>query len=263
MRFLRHAGLLAPRRRRLLGPQPGLVAAAGHGPARVGHRPRRGRPGRRPLHPLHPVLSRPETMSTVTDPGATAVWPPPPGPGEPARSAPPAREVVTRALPALALALLLGWLVEPWLGVLIVVAAGLLTTVALLSPTAARWIERVFGAIGQVVGRVLSAVVLTLVFVVVFVPVGLLARLFRRDPLSAGVGPSGHHLAGAVGLAGAPPPRPQLRQRAGPPRRAAGWAGGLGRGPGHPAGPGRRRHRHPAGRPAIGGCAPAGGRRRR
>ncbi len=125
-------------------------------------------------------------MSTVTDPGATAVWPPPPGPGEPARSAPPAREVVTRALPALALALLLGWLVEPWLGVLIVVAAGLLTTVALLSPTAARWIERVFGAIGQVVGRVLSAVVLTLVFVVVFVPVGLLARLFRRDPLSAG-----------------------------------------------------------------------------
>ena len=124
-------------------------------------------------------------MSTRTDPGATAVWPPPPEPEQRARTGPATREVVTRALPALALALLLGWLIEPWVGVLVVVAAAVLTTVALLSPTAAGWIERVFGAIGHVVGRVLSAVVLTLVFVVVFVPVGLLARLFRRDPLSA------------------------------------------------------------------------------
>jgi len=125
-------------------------------------------------------------VSTATDPGATAVWPPVPEPEAPARTGPAAREIVNRALPALALALLLGWLIEPWVGLLIVLAAGLLTTVALLSPTAAGWIERVFGAIGHWVGRILSAVVLTLVFVVVFVPVGLLARLFRRDPLSAG-----------------------------------------------------------------------------
>ncbi len=124
-------------------------------------------------------------MSTSTDPGATALWPPAPEPDAPISTGPAAREIVTRALPALALALLLGWLVEPWVGVLIVLAAGLLTTIALLSPTAAGWIERVFGAIGHWVGRILSAVVLTLVFAVVFVPVGLLARLFRRDPLSA------------------------------------------------------------------------------
>ena len=124
-------------------------------------------------------------MSTVTDPGATAVWPPPPQSDGPTRTGPSARELVTRALPALALALLLGWFVEPWLGVLIVLAAAVLTGVGLLSPTAAGWIDRAFGGIGHVVGRVLSAVVLTLVFVVVFVPIGLLARLFRRDPLSS------------------------------------------------------------------------------
>ena len=124
-------------------------------------------------------------MSTPVDPGATAVWPPPPEGERPNRSGPTTREVVRRALPALALALVLGWLVEPWLGVLIVAAAGLLTAVALVSPTAAAGIERLFGAIGHGVGRVLSAVVLTVVFVVVFVPIGVLARVFRRDPLTS------------------------------------------------------------------------------
>ena len=76
-------------------------------------------------------------MSTATDPGATAVWPPAPEPDEPTGTGPPTPQVVTRALPALALALLLGWLTEPWVGLLIVLAAGLLTTVALLSPAAA------------------------------------------------------------------------------------------------------------------------------
>ncbi len=118
------------------------------------------------------------------DAGATAVWPAPTSEEAPARA--PAGRVVARAIPALVLAVLLGWLLEPWVGVLVVGAATVLTVVSLLSPTAARWIERVFAAIGMVVGRVISAVVLTLVFVVVFVPVGLVARLGRRGPLDTG-----------------------------------------------------------------------------
>ncbi len=124
------------------------------------------------------------------DPGAAAVWPAGPG-AEAAPSGPTASSVLLRAVPALVLALLLGWWLEPWVGVAVIVAATVLTTVSLLSPTAAGGIDRAFGAVGHVVGRVISAVVLTLVFVVVFLPVGLIRRLFRRDLLATGVPASG------------------------------------------------------------------------
>ncbi len=52
-------------------------------------------------------------MSTFTDPGATAVWPPPPEPDGPTRTGPSARELVTRALPARARARVGGGFVGP------------------------------------------------------------------------------------------------------------------------------------------------------
>ncbi len=123
-------------------------------------------------------------MSAI-DPGATSVWPARP---EAARTEPgTVRRALLRAVPAVILAVLLGWLYEPWLGVLVLVAAAVLTTASALSPTAARWIEAVLGAVSHGVGRALSAVILTLVFVVLFVPVGVVSRLVRRDPLRTGV----------------------------------------------------------------------------
>ena len=122
---------------------------------------------------------------TTVDPGATGVWPvptaaAPEGGGE-------LKRALGRVLPAVVVAVVLGWIFEWWLTVLVLVATVVLTTVAAVSPTAARWIEKVFGAVGHWVGRALSAVILTLVFAVVFVPVGLISRLVRRDPLSTGV----------------------------------------------------------------------------
>ncbi|MET1049772.1 MAG: hypothetical protein ABWZ55_09090, partial [Acidimicrobiales bacterium] len=125
-------------------------------------------------------------MSTEIDPGATAVWPPTPdsrAEASPGR----VRRLLGRAVPALVLALVLGWLFEPWLGVLVVLAAITLTTVGLVWPPAGRTIERILGGISHWVGRALSAVILTIVFVLVFLPVGLLSRLFRRDTLATGV----------------------------------------------------------------------------
>lgn len=125
----------------------------------------------------------------AVDPGATSVWPPGSEPVPPPAGG--LRRALLRALPALVVALLLGWLVEPWLGVLVLVAAAVLTTVSALSPAAERRIAAVMNGIGHVVGRVLSGVILTVVFAVIFVPVGLVSRLVRRDPLSTGVGHPG------------------------------------------------------------------------
>ena len=97
------------------------------------------------------------------------------------------KRALGRVIPALVVAVVLGWLFEWWLTALVLVATVVLTTVAAVSPAAARGIEKVLGTVGHGVGRVLSAVILTLVFVVVFVPVGLISRLVRRDPLSTGV----------------------------------------------------------------------------
>lgn len=124
------------------------------------------------------------------DSGATAVWPPPPDGDEPVeRPGPSPRSILLRAVPALLLALLLGWWLEPWVGVAVIVAATVITVTSLASPTAARGIERVLGAVSHWVGRILSAVVLTLVFAVIFVPVGLVRRVLRRDLLATGAPP--------------------------------------------------------------------------
>lgn len=120
------------------------------------------------------------------DPGATAVWPPAPDEGDEASGGRDVGRLLGRAVPALVLALVLGRLFEPWLGVLVAVAAVTLTMIGLLWPAAGRAIERVLGTIGHVVGRALSAVILTVVFVLVFLPVGVLRRLFRRDTLASG-----------------------------------------------------------------------------
>jgi hypothetical protein len=122
---------------------------------------------------------------TVVDPGATGVWPAPAGAAPDGGGA--RKRALGRVVPAALVALVLGWLVDWWLAVLVLVATAVLTTVAAVSPVAARGIERVLGAVGHGVGRVLSAVILTVVFAVVFVPVGLLSRLVRRDPLTTGV----------------------------------------------------------------------------
>ena len=121
---------------------------------------------------------------TGVDPGAAALWPsPPPQDDSPAGGR--VRRALGRAVPAVVLAGLLAWLFDPWLGVLVLLAATVLTVVSLLSPAAARGIERAMAAVGLVVGRVISIVVLSLVFVVGFVPVGLISRLVRRDPLAS------------------------------------------------------------------------------
>ena len=129
-------------------------------------------------------------MTPEVDRGATAVWPLPPV-DEAVPSGPTVASVLLRAAPALVLALLLGWWLEPWVGVAIVVAAAVLTLVSLLSPTAARGIDRAFAAVSHGVGRGLSAVVLTVVFVVMFVPVGLVRRVLRKDLLATGAAASG------------------------------------------------------------------------
>ncbi|HEY8060399.1 MAG TPA: hypothetical protein VID94_16665, partial [Acidimicrobiales bacterium] len=118
-------------------------------------------------------------MSTEIDPGTTAVWPPAPDTSADASDGR-VRRLVARAVPALLLALVLGWLFEPWLGGLVALAAITLTTVGLVLPPAGQAIERILGTISHWVGRGLSAVILTVVFVLVFLPVGLLSRLFRR-----------------------------------------------------------------------------------
>ena len=139
---------------------------------------------------MTPQVEPGATVTPEVDPGATAVWPLPPV-DEAAPSGPTASSVLLRAVPALVLALLMGWWLEPWVGVAIVVAAAVLTTVSLLSPRAARGIDRAFGAVSHVVGRVLSAVVLTLVFVLIFVPVGLIRRVLRKDLLALGAEEAG------------------------------------------------------------------------
>jgi hypothetical protein len=122
---------------------------------------------------------------TTVDPGATGVWPAPAAAADEGGGR--LRRALGRALPALVVALLLGWLFSPWLAVLVLVAATVLTTAAALSPAAERGIEKVLGTVSHAVGRVLSGVILTVVFAVVFVPIGLISRLVRRDPLSTGV----------------------------------------------------------------------------
>ncbi len=129
-------------------------------------------------------------MTPEGDRGTTAIWPVAPV-EEAVRSSSSVRQILFRAAPALVLALLLGWWLEPWVGVAIVVAAAVLTAVSLLSPTAARGIDRAFGAVSHAVGRVLSAVILTLVFVVIFVPVGLIRRVLRKDLLATGTDQEG------------------------------------------------------------------------
>ena len=122
-------------------------------------------------------------LSVAIPPGyATAVWPPAPdSPGEASDGR--VRRLLGRAVPALVLALVLGWLFEPWLGVLVALAAITLTTVGLVWPPAGRTIERILGGISHWVGRALSAVILTIVFVLVFLPVGLAKITWRFLPM--------------------------------------------------------------------------------
>lgn len=133
------------------------------------------------------------------DPGALAVWPPV---GEPPATGPTAGRLVARALPAVAVALLMGWLTEPWVGALILVLALGLLVAGLASPRVARTTERVVAAMTHHVGRVLTFVVLGAVFALLFVPVALLARLGRRDPLTLGAGRSGTAWRERLGWAG-------------------------------------------------------------
>jgi lysophospholipase L1-like esterase len=116
------------------------------------------------------------------DAGAGVIWPA--APDESGGPGPSAGRIIARGLPALAVALLLGWLFEPWLGIVIALVATTITVLALVWPAAARVVERVLAAVAWAVGRVLTAVILTVLFVVVFLPVGLISRLVRRDPLT-------------------------------------------------------------------------------
>lgn len=89
-----------------------------------------------------------------------------------------------------------------------IAAIGLAAATAVRPSVAAR-IEAVLASVGRGVGHVLTAVLLGLVEAVVFLPLSLLARLFRRDPLTRDRrGSTGGQWSGRTGAEDPAPRRP-------------------------------------------------------
>jgi len=70
-----------------------------------------------------------------------------------------------------------------WYIVLGICAAALLA-LSLLMPRALAPLKRQWLKLGSLLNRIVAPIVLTLVYVLAIVPVGVLARLFGKDPLS-------------------------------------------------------------------------------
>ena len=66
----------------------------------------------------------------------------------------------------------------PW------ITAGVLAVLALIYPPMLRPVRAVFTAIGHVLGWINSKIMLALIFYFVVAPMGLVMRLFGRDPMA-------------------------------------------------------------------------------
>ncbi len=73
-----------------------------------------------------------------------------------------------------------------WLGGI----GGALVALGLLAPALLRPLYRVWMALAVVLGFVMTRVILTLVFYLVLTPIGLLLRLFGKDPLHRRLDPN-------------------------------------------------------------------------
>ena len=86
------------------------------------------------------------------------------------------------------LAALFWWRGYPTVGLVLLVTGTLLVGFGLVAPSALRVPNRVWWRVAQVVGWVNTRILLTAFFAVVLTPVGVVMRLFGRNPLrGAGV----------------------------------------------------------------------------
>lgn len=86
------------------------------------------------------------------------------------------------------LAALVWWRGYPTVGLVLLVTGTLLVGFGSVAPTALRVPNRVWWRVAQVVGWVNTRILLTVFFAVVLTPVGVVMRLFGRNPLQgAGV----------------------------------------------------------------------------